>query len=90
MFQTFRPSRCDEFLRNPTRNPDTGRPIRPGAETYNRLVRECGAPPITTNMILPPTVIPQTNQIPPVKYPRPFVPNVTMGNLQRDMHYEKT
>jgi hypothetical protein len=37
-------TRCEQFHFDPTRNPDTGRPIKTGAAIYNRLVRECGPP----------------------------------------------
>ena len=40
-------SPCQQFHQDPTINPHTGRTIKIGAETYNRLVRECGPPPNT-------------------------------------------
>ena len=38
------PNYCQEFLRNPTINPDTGRKIKIGGPTYLQLVKECGEP----------------------------------------------
>jgi hypothetical protein len=35
---------CQEFLKNPTINPSTGRTIQPGKGVYNDLVKMCGAP----------------------------------------------
>src|SRR5262245_49769750 len=38
-------SKCDAFLRNPGRNPESGYLISEGARVYKGLVKECGSPP---------------------------------------------
>ena len=39
-----RPNYCQEFLRNPSVNPETGRKIQVDGPTYRKLVKECGEP----------------------------------------------
>ncbi|AAS18054.1 unknown [Singapore grouper iridovirus] len=34
--------KCDEFRRDPSRNPTTGRPIKIDGPIYKKLIRECG------------------------------------------------
>lgn len=38
------PSLCNKFLNNPGKNPVSNRDIKPGAATYNELVKLCGTP----------------------------------------------
>ena len=49
-------SDCAKFLRDPTRNPKTNRPIKAGAAVHAALVRRCGgvAPPLRSHPIAPP------------------------------------
>ena len=48
-------SDCAKFLRDPTRNPKTNRPIKAGAAVHAALVRRCGgvAPPLRSHPIAP-------------------------------------
>ena len=49
-------SDCAKFLRDPTRNPKTNRPIKAGAAVHAALVRRCGgvAPPLRSHPVAPP------------------------------------
>lgn len=39
---------CEEFFRDPTKNPRTGKPVKKDGPVYVSLVDECGAPPEKT------------------------------------------
>lgn len=85
---------CEEFRRNPTVNPFTGRAIVIGSPTYTRLVRECGepiqgpqlgaAPTLPVPPVQQPLVVPTLRAPPiPVVRPPPEVPTLRVPVIQQ-------
>ena len=78
-------NRCERFHQNPTINPDSGRTIKAGANTYQQLVRDCGPPPpfqtfqppIQPFQPFPPFQVPFQPPIQPFQPPiQPFQPPI--------------
>src|SRR5436853_247835 len=77
-------SRCEKFLANPRKNPDTGGVLQFGKVPYIKLVEECGIPPIdkerweTLNMQQ--NIVPMKTISPKVTVPQ-VLPKITMPQV---------